>query len=63
MEVLVKSGYLDYLKSDISVEGQARLDNVEELMNSIKAFVEEFEEASTDGDVDVEEGKIAPRSL
>jgi DNA helicase-2/ATP-dependent DNA helicase PcrA len=60
MEVLVKSGYLDYLKSDISVEGQARLDNVEELMNSIKAFVEEYEEASMDGDVDVEEGKIAP---
>jgi len=59
MEVLVKSGYLDYLKSDTSVEGQARLDNVEELMNSIKAFVEEYEEASVDGDVDVEAGEIA----
>lgn len=44
MEVLVKSGYMDYLRSDTSVEGQARLDNVEELMNSIKAFVEEVEE-------------------
>jgi len=44
MEVLVKSGYMDSLRSDTSVEGQARLDNVEELMNSIKAFVEEVEE-------------------
>ncbi len=44
MEVLVKSGYMDYLRSDTTVEGQARLDNVEELMNSIKAFVEEVEE-------------------
>ena len=44
MEILVKSGYMNHLKSDTSVEGQARLDNVEELMNSIKAFVEEVEE-------------------
>lgn len=59
MEVLVKSGYMDYLRSDTSVEGQARLDNVEELMNSIKAFVEEVEET---GEInsDPEADKPAP---
>jgi DNA helicase-2/ATP-dependent DNA helicase PcrA len=42
LETLVRTGYMEHLKSDSSVEGRARLDNVEELLNSIKAFVEEF---------------------
>ncbi len=44
MEVFVKTGYMDFLRADSTVEGQARLENVEELLNSIKAFVEEGEE-------------------
>ncbi|MFA5850750.1 MAG: UvrD-helicase domain-containing protein [Bacteroidales bacterium] len=43
MEVFIKSGYMEFLRIDTSVEGQARVDNAEELMNSIKAFVEEGE--------------------
>ena len=42
-EIFVRSGYADYLKNDTSVEGQARNENVEELLNSIKAFTEERE--------------------
>jgi DNA helicase-2/ATP-dependent DNA helicase PcrA len=37
------SGYATMLKSDNSIEGQARAENVEELFNSIKSFVEEAE--------------------
>ncbi len=43
MEIFIKSGYATLLKSDYSIEGQARVDNVEELFNSIKSFVEERE--------------------
>ena len=45
-ELFVRSGYAEYLKSDTSVEGQARYENVEELFNSIKAFTEERESES-----------------
>jgi len=41
MEVFLRSGYMEYLRSDTTVEGQARVDNAEELLNSIKAFVED----------------------
>lgn len=43
VEIFVKSGYATMIKGDISIEGQARAENVEELFNSIKAFVEERE--------------------
>ncbi|MHC1779039.1 MAG: ATP-dependent helicase [Bacteroidales bacterium] len=43
MEIFIRSGYAAILKSDSSLEGQARAENVEELFNSIKAFVEERE--------------------
>ena len=46
MEIFIRSGYADYLKGDTSVEGQAKYENIEELFNSIKAFVEEREEES-----------------
>ena len=36
-----ESGLLLFYKDDISIEGQARAANVEELVNSVKAFVEE----------------------
>ena len=38
MEIVLRSGYMTFLKSDTSVEGQARVENVEELFNSIKEF-------------------------
>jgi|GEM_PF-1036081 len=41
MEVFLRSGYMEYLRSDTTVEGLARVDNAEELLNSIKAFVED----------------------
>lgn len=43
MEIFVRSGYATLLKSDNSIEGQARVENVEELFNSMKSFVEERE--------------------
>ncbi|MEN6619363.1 MAG: UvrD-helicase domain-containing protein [Rikenellaceae bacterium] len=43
LEVFIKSGYMEFLRADTSVEGQARVDNAEELLNSIKAFVEDGE--------------------
>ncbi len=43
MEIFIRSRYVDLIKGDISVEGQARAQNVEELFNSVKAFVEEKE--------------------
>ncbi len=57
MEVFIKSGYMEFLRIDTSVEGQARVDNAEELMNSIKAFVEEGEEeVRLDGEAGAESG-------
>lgn len=38
MEIVLRSGYMTFLKSDSSIEGQARVENVEELFNSIKEF-------------------------
>jgi len=41
MEIFIRSGYATILKSDTSLEGQAKVENVEELFNSIKTYVEE----------------------
>ncbi len=57
MEVFISSGYATALKSDSSVEGQSRAENVEELFNSLKSFVEEKEadyEADSGGGVFVD---------
>lgn len=54
MEILLRSGYMEYLRTDTSVEGQARLENVEELFNSIK----EMEEELNGGEVTEESGEI-----
>ena len=43
VEIADKSGLWELYKSDMSVEGQARFANVEELCNSVKAFVEQRE--------------------
>lgn len=61
MEIFIRSGYATLLKSDNSLEGQARAENVEELFNSIKAYVEEREAdyESMEGEVDKPEN-VAP---
>ncbi len=43
-EIADKSGILAFYKADMSIEGQSRLANVEELVNSVASFVEEREE-------------------
>ncbi|MBO4670646.1 MAG: UvrD-helicase domain-containing protein [Bacteroidales bacterium] len=43
-EIADKSGILALYKADQSIEGQSRLANVEELINSVAAFVEERED-------------------
>lgn len=62
VEIFVKSGYATMIKGDISIEGQARAENVEELFNSVKAFVEEREaDAEAEAGVDDagEQGVVA----
>ena len=54
--VAMQSGLLALYKADNSIEGQSRVANIEELMNYVKAYVEErhnemFEEMQADGDV------------
>jgi DNA helicase-2/ATP-dependent DNA helicase PcrA len=44
MEVNSRFGILDYMKLDTTLEAQGRVQNVEELFNSIKEFVEDGEE-------------------
>ena len=52
--IAMESGiYISY-KSDTSIEGQARVANIDELLNSVKSFIEEkqneiFEEMQADG--------------
>ncbi len=52
----MESGLLMMYKSDTSIEGQSRTANVEELLNSVKTYIEErhseiFEEMQSDGEV------------
>ena len=52
----MESGLLMFYKSDTSIEGQARTANIEELLNSVKAYIEErhnelFEEMQAEGEV------------
>lgn len=54
--VAMQSGLLAFYKADNSIEGQSRVANIEELMNYVKAYVEErhnemFEEMQADGSV------------
>ena len=53
----MESGLLMFYKSDNSIEGQSRLANVEELLNSVKTYIEEkqneyFEDMQAEGMVD-----------
>ena len=52
----MESGLLMFYRSDTSVEGQSRTANVEELLNSVKSYIDEkhseyFEEMQADGTV------------
>ena len=52
--IAMESGLLMFYKSDNSIEGQSRTANVEELLNSVKVFIEErnnehFEEMQAEG--------------
>ena len=52
----MESGLLMFYKSDTSIEGQARTANVEELLNSVKSYIEErhnemFEEMQAEGEI------------
>ncbi len=40
-EIVARSGYLAELKADNSLEGQSKVDNIEELLNSIKNLIED----------------------
>lgn len=40
-EIMTRSGYLTDMKSDTSLEGQSKLENIEELLNSVKTYIEE----------------------
>ena len=58
--------YISY-KSDTSIEGQARVANVDELLNSVKSYIEErqnemFEEMQADGSVS-EGGEVAASDM
>lgn len=49
LDVLMdKTGYADYLKSQ-GIEGESRIENIEELKSSITAYTEEAEEVSLSG--------------
>ncbi len=48
MSLARESGIYQYYKADTSVEGQSRFANVEELLNSVKAYMEEVEADAID---------------
>jgi DNA helicase-2/ATP-dependent DNA helicase PcrA len=48
MSLARESGIYLYYKADTSVEGQSRFANVEELLNSVKAYIEEVEADAID---------------
>ena len=65
--IAMESGiYISY-KSDTSIEGQARVANIDELLNSVKSYIEEkqneiFEEMQADGEA-VEGTEIAASDM
>lgn len=49
MEVMARSGLVAHYKDSPSIEDESRLQNVEELINSVKVFVDEQNEAAASG--------------
>ncbi len=59
VSIAVETGILGLYKGDTSIEGQSKAANIEELLNSVKTFVEErkneyFEEMLADASADTE---------
>jgi len=61
MSLASESGLYLFYKADNSIEGQSRFANVEELMNSIKAYVEDVQGSYVNEQV--EDGKVSDPSL
>lgn len=57
MEINMRFGIIEFMKQETTLEAQSRVENVEELFNSIKEFVEEGEQEYRDM---AEEGYEAP---
>ena len=56
-DIAMSSGIFMLYKGDTSIEGQARAANVEELLNSVKSYIEErqsefFEQMQADGEIE-----------
>lgn len=54
--IAMETGIFMHYKSDTSIEGQARVQNIEELLNGVKNFIEErhneiFEEMQAEGEI------------
>lgn len=59
MEVMTRSGLIRHYKESKSIEDESRLQNIEELVNSIREFVDEQKELRENGEQpDTEEGII-----
>jgi DNA helicase-2/ATP-dependent DNA helicase PcrA len=48
--IATEGGLWDFFKNDTSIEGQARFANIEELVNSVAAFVEDRREEAADSE-------------
>ena len=53
LELATRSGYLMELKNDLSMEGKARLENIEELFNSINEFIRDENETEQEEDTEI----------
>lgn len=63
MEVMARSGLVAHYKNSPSVEDESRLQNVEELINSIRTFVDEQREAADAGsEEDLAAGEVVEAS-
>ena len=60
MRIADESGLYAFYKADTSIEGLARIANLDELMNSTAAFVEERQEEAMDADEFQEPGAAMP---
>ena len=59
MSLAQESGLYLFYKADTSVEGQSRFANIEELLNSVKLFMEDAEEEAVDEAPRVDPNKVA----
>ena len=50
LNIVNRSAYMLYLKEDRSIEGQSRVENAEELLNSVSQFVSDTQESALEED-------------